>query len=132
MDAGPNRRLPAPDGQATRRRQQKHALKSTDTSTVDLTHDDGSDNDSIQSASGFDEPLSNHRRSSPPIASGSVKKQVMLWEGKTKPSPASTRARSLTKLSTDNVPHLNFMSIKNQMKGRSTPHVRDTSSDRQM
>lgn len=127
-EAGSSRRVPVTDGPATKRRQQKHELKSTTTSTVDLTQDGGSDNDSIQSASGFDEPFSN-RRSSPHIPSGSVAKRVTLWENKAKPSPVSTRARSPTKLSTDNVPHVNLTTVKSKMRPRLAPHVRDTSSN---
>ncbi|KAJ3528935.1 hypothetical protein NM688_g7926 [Phlebia brevispora] len=121
------------DGQATLRLKEKHGQRVNPPTTIDLSRDE--DNDSIQSASGFDDlPALPVKRSSPRVNAGTVSRIVSQYEEKSKPhtSLPSKPLSSQVSLDTDNVRRIDLtlkQGVKAAMKPRKESHpVASTSS----
>ena len=121
--AGPSKRVPASDGPATRRLQARRAKTSPEAPT---NYVDDSDDDPIESASGFSSPEPKTTRQSPQAPPGTVKEKRKLFESMSEQPKPPIRSQTSAKLSTDNVPRFNLetKTVKERMKPKAPPHVR--------
>ncbi|KAF7795361.1 hypothetical protein EIP86_006518 [Pleurotus ostreatoroseus] len=119
--AGPSKRVPASDGPATRRLQARRAKTSPEAPT---NHVDDSDDDPIESASGFSSPEPKTTRQSPQAPPGTVKEKRKLFESMSEQPKPPIRSQTSAKLSTDNVPRFNLetKTVKERMKPKAPPH----------